>query len=919
MAERRPRTVAFALLASLLLLTTAPGSVAASSHNESVASVHTTDSDFNAATELTNVSVLGTGADANVVLAEGGATFSDGFDDEPADTGMPEDWTAVLSPPTVEVTNSTDYEGGQSLLLGTNSAGDDARIRPSEQPIAATTENVSFAMRSTEGDPNVAGMYVYENGTRMGRLYQTDAGDLVWSGTTLTSAPTLGDWIHLTIADVDPAADTATVHWQIEGGTSGSQSVSLEADMTNGIDETQLVIFDTDADVASTMAYDSVQIGEPEPFPSGTYVSQTHDASAVTTGWTDLTLDNATASVEWLADTDGDGTFETTAASGSFATTANHTLDVSGTTADDWRVNVTFERTGAEPTAEVHDEGLLFQARDPTASNLDPDGTTITGDNDVQLSADVSDADFATAQGDSVTVEFTFDGSVVHTETVASNQTVATTVQDVTDGTYVWNVSLSDDYGGTTQSADATVTLDHHDPELTNPQPADGASITEFETNLSVDVADGDVPESWGDNVTVTFHDVNESAAIASETVSSNQTVEVTWSNLDLGSNFWNVTASDEYGNTAELAAMEVVTPSQLTVREEHDPPTIVNGTTLTIRFYTVDGEIAIQRTTTNGTLNMSGLPNSDFVVSIESDTHYTRRVYLNSIFEQADIFVLNSTTFSRSQDEAVSSRFEYTDLTGQFPRADTTVQVERALDVDGDGTSEFRTVAGDFWGAGGEFGVVLERNERYRLVVANRETGESMVLGTHVPTADRVYDVRTSGLVLSASNASGVYADAEFNESAGVIDVVYTDPADATGQLNVTVVPQAGGDPIFNDTVSGPLGTYTRTISLNSTQQTQDWIVEFESSRHRSAIPVGSGTIGLPVSVPSWLLTLLMTMTVTFVGALYGPRTALLGAWAMVFVAAGVAMFGWAFSGTSVVVAALVAIGATFVARGIL
>jgi len=133
-----------------------------------------------------------------------------------------------------------------------------------------------------------------------------------------------------------------------------------------------------------------------------------------------------------------------------------------------------------------------------------------------------------------------------------------------------------------------------------------------------------------------------------------------------------------------------------------------------------------------------------------------------------------------------------------------------------------------------------------------------------------------------------------------------------------VRVENQSGGV-LFADTVNTTLGTYTRSLALNSSEAEQSWVVVFDAGdRHRSAIPVGPGTIGLPVPVPGWLLTLLMTMSVTFIGALYGPRTALLGAWAMVFAAAGIAMFGWAFSTASVVIAALVAVGATFLTRAL-
>lgn len=474
---------------------------------------------------------------------------------------------------------------------------------------------------------------------------------------------------------------------------------------------------------------------------------------------------------------------------------------------------------------------------------------------------------------------------------------------DETDGSGVLDTDF--ELGGSSQDIEARTAGSFAPITLENPDPE--GDVTELPDELSVDVSADAHP------VNVTFDLDGET--VGEETITANGTVTTDVDVSDLGEHQWNVTAVDAAGQTETLNT-SFRTPDQLTVREEHDPETVVDDTTLTLRFYTVDGEIAIQRETDDGTLNMTGLPNSDFVVFVESDEHYDRRVYLADIFEQEDIFVLNATEFPREEDDAVASRFQYTDLTGQFPRAETTLQVQRAIDINGDGRSEWETVAGDFWGAGGEFEVVLEQGQRYQLVVEHRESGRSMNVGTHIPTADLAHEIRTSGLVMAADNATGVYANAELDEDDGVIDIVYRDPAEETDELEVAVIPQGGGDPIHNETVAGPLGTSSVSVSLNESQLEQNWIVEIESDRHRAAIPVGSGAIGLPVVVPGWLLTLLMSMAVTFVGALYGPRTALLGAWAMVFVAAGVAMFGWAFSGASIVVAALVAIGASFYAR---
>ncbi|MFW5956772.1 MAG: hypothetical protein ACOCQY_05150, partial [Halorhabdus sp.] len=332
-------------------------------------------------------------------------------------------------------------------------------------------------------------------------------------------------------------------------------------------------------------------------------------------------------------------------------------------------------------------------------------------------------------------------------------------------------------------------------------------------------------------------------------------------------------------------------------------------------------GEIAIERETDDGTIDMEGLPDSEFVVFAESESHYDRTVYVDSIFEQEDMFLLNESEFPRNEtvDEAVASRFVYEDLTGEFPREDTTIQIQRAIDLNDDGESEWMTIAGDYWGSSNEFETMLEDGARYRIMLVNQETGDDYTAGTHIPTEDLTQSIRVTGLVVESGNASGVFADAELNESEERIDIGYNDPRNETEQLDISIESRDGDEVLYNDSVDGPLGTYSNTVDLNESELESDWVVRFDAGdRHQSALPVGSGSVSLPLSVPGWLMTFLASMAVTFVGALYGPRTAILGAWAMVFVAAGIAMFGWAFSGASVLVAALVATGVTLMSRAL-
>jgi hypothetical protein len=87
----------------------------------------------------------------------------------------------------------------------------------------------------------------------------------------------------------------------------------------------------------------------------------------------------------------------------------------------------------------------LTEGTRPEVSNLQPDKNLSTAPS--ELSVDITDKDFA--NGDSVTVEFTLDGSVIDTQTVSSNGTVTTPLPSSGEslGEHTWSVNATDDYG----------------------------------------------------------------------------------------------------------------------------------------------------------------------------------------------------------------------------------------------------------------------------------------------------------------------------------------------------------------------------------------------------------------------------------------------------------------------------------------
>lgn len=297
----------------------------------------------------------------------------------------------------------------------------------------------------------------------------------------------------------------------------------------------------------------------------GTYVSSTHSADNVQTGFTDLTFSGGSAEVTWLADKNDDGTFETTAASSTFSSDGNHTLDLSGTTSSKWRVNVTFSGDG-----KLHDEGVIAEVTSPSANNSTASPTGTVEDPDQTFSIDIDDPDFPTVQEDSVDVKWYLDGSQVATESITSNQTVSHSETGLSEGSHTWKVELSDSYGLTGASSQESITVENHAPNLKDgtASPA-GITQNDEDATLSIDLEDGDFPNE-GDSVDVEFF-LDGSSVGTVTGVTSNQTVTQSVSDLGDGSHEWYAVATDQYGKTD--------TSSTFSFEVDHRAPEIKDGT----------------------------------------------------------------------------------------------------------------------------------------------------------------------------------------------------------------------------------------------------------------------------------------------------------------------------------------------------
>lgn len=680
---------------------------AAAQNASAVASEHTTFGTGSAGepspTQLTDMVVLGSNDDASVVAGP----------------------RVSYSPVSDEGDGLTD---NSRRLAGDTSADSVSlsglRISPS---VSGSIKSLTVNVTGTEGsDYGVAvDIYIisetpdqtYNEGTKIG-TWNPD-----WSPgpqtISLSQPPSVSAGTDYTLEFVPQSSDGDGTADYISVGTDASASSTW---MTQDFGFTR-----------SREEYPDITAEIKQDFDTATYIGAPHDAGQVTSGWANLSLQNASATATWQQDADADGAW-TNVTSTTVSSTTNVTQDLSGTTSDGWRLRVDFEATGSNPVAEIHDEGLLFEPSSPTLSNPEPPDEVKIANATGDVSINVSDADFGLSQGDSITV------------------------------------SATDDEGN----------------------------------------------------------------SIGSTTLTSNGTASFAYTSV-AGENVIEWTATDSYGNT-ETFTHAYTTPATLTLYNETSPEDKISTTAdITATFFGEDGETVVERTSSDATFNFSGLPaDTEYIVTIDAKGYRERTLVVSSLYKQQSFYLLADNV------DASQIVFELSDPTGEFPPGETRLYIEKPITING--STKYRTVAADTFGATSAYSVVLADGSRYRLRI--RHDGQERILGSYTPTVPTTEPLRVQRIEPSADDVpqGSVYGGVEN----GTLAVRFRGgEADTTVQYRVTA---DNGTVVVPDTeTTGASFAHLYPVN-NSTAQSYNvsYTISYGDGTARSGSFVAGGVSGI-------------------------------------------------------------------------
>ena len=429
-------------------------------------------------------------------------------------------------------------------------------------------------------------------------------------------------------------------------------------------------------------------------------------------------------------------------------------------------------------------------------------------------------------------------------------------------------------------SWDLAINSEGIEDELSEPTidlvaPDDGIEISDRDVELEVYIEDEDLDLDRGP------HDVRfygNGNLIDTKEIHDNGTVSTQWSDPVMGENTWYVEVEDDWENVETSDTWTFTTPSELEIRNESAPDNLVT-TDAEVEVTFFGGQHVETRSTTDGTVDMEGLPLEEFTVQVEADGYHTRQSIIRSITDQQTVYALPEDA------DTVSTKFVLDDATGEFTGEQTRVFVQKPITRDGQ--TDYEVVVADEIGSGG-YTTRLEQGQRYLIEVENVETGQTRNLGPYVASESETVTLDVGTLEFSFEDEDVGYRwHAEYvnvSDEETAIDFVFESTDAEIDELQWTITERGGDEEVIADEVE--LGTtfvnerYFVDDDDNITTYVVEWQTTIDDEEIEGSTIVGPDQVpvGIP-GVPDNVLHVVTVLLIFLVAGLFSAANVHIGA----------------------------------------
>lgn len=342
--------------------------------------------------------------------------------------------------------------------------------------------------------------------------------------------------------------------------------------------------------------------------------------------------------------------------------------------------------------------------------------------------------------------------------------------------------------------------------------------------------------------------------------------------------------------------------PSVLKIKDLTDQTLVKNGTNLTVdvQFFG-DGGFVEQRTTTDGTIDMTGLPATErFSLTVDGGNEYaTRQVIIGSFLEQQTAWLLPQSV----NIDTVEPRFTLEDPSNQFDTESSEIVLERPLTING--STEFVAVAGDRIGING-YDVILERDQRYRVIVTDPDSGAQRTLGEFTPTQSEQVTLQVQDVEFdSVSDVDGLEWTARYitNEnSQDEIEFIFRDQF-ATQSLEYEIYERGNKSNMLTSATTSGNVTVTEPVPVG--EEDTVWEVNWTTTRGNGETlsatrPVSTDKLPVgPGAFPDQWQVIVSILALVGVAGLFGAANPGIGGIAVASTGGLLWMVGWLPDGT--------------------
>lgn len=230
----------------------------------------------------------------------------------------------------------------------------------------------------------------------------------------------------------------------------------------------------------------------------------------------------------------------------------------------------------------------------------------------------------------------------------------------------------------------------------------------------------------------------------------------------------WNAVTDSSYSGSSN--AISIYGSGEMSIRDEQTNELITDTVNVTAYgeqsgIYSLD--------TSDGTIDITGLPNQAYTFSVTSDGYTQRNKYVEQLGNVDNLYLLSNQT------DQVTSQFILEDTTNTFD-SESRLIIERSVEGNG---NDWETVYSDSFGVEGVT-ATLQEDVRYRISLENDEIRRT--IGPYRATISEVVTISPESGEIEISSEGSWSAGASYSNDN--INVRFHDPTNAVDSVSITI-----------------------------------------------------------------------------------------------------------------------------------